>query len=521
MLESQKVRHLVLVLGDQLSMQNPALEGFDKQQDCVLMVEACAEASKVWSHKARIALFLSAMRHFADTLLTQGFPLKYLGLGMHTHERLVDAWHAMIAELSPQKIIVCEPGDYAILKTLEQIAQEANVMLAVRDDTHFMCSRAQFRAWAGKSKTLRMELFYRWMRKQHQVLMIDGQPEGGHWNYDQDNRKSFGKYGPEVLPDAPRFEPDAITLQVFADVERHFPQHPGGLQHFCWPVNRAQALVLLDDFVQHKLAQFGPYQDAMWQSSDLYTSPFLWHSLLASSLNLKLISPNEVIAACVRAYRQQGLALASVEGFVRQIIGWREFIRGVYWLDMPKLAEANYFSHQRDLPSWYWTGNTHMNCLRQTIQQTLAYGYAHHIQRLMVTGLFALLAEVNPQQVEAWYLAVYVDAVEWVELPNTLGMALYANGGRFTSKPYVASGAYIKRMSNYCQSCKYKPEIRTGVEACPFTTLYWAFLLRHYTLFAQNPRTSLMVKHVDRMTEQERQSIHQHAEQLLANIDVI
>jgi deoxyribodipyrimidine photolyase-related protein len=259
----------------------------------------------------------------------------------------------------------------------------------------------------------------------------------------------------------------------------------------------------------------------MWQGSEQPQQAFLWHSLLASSLNLKLLNPREVIQAAEQAYYAQHLPLASVEGFIRQILGWREFIRGVYWLDMPDMATSNYYHHQRELPIWYWTANTHMNCMHQTIQQTMQYGYAHHIQRLMVTGMFGLLAEISPSQLQDWYLAVYVDAVEWVELPNVVGMALHANGGRFTSKPYVASGAYIKRMSNYCDGCRYKPELRTGTQACPLTVLYWHFLIKHYDSFAHNPRTALMVKHVDKMTEAERTAITDFAQDLLARLDTL
>jgi deoxyribodipyrimidine photolyase-related protein len=286
-----------------------------------------------------------------------------------------------------------------------------------------------------------------------------------------------------------------------------------------------QALLFLDDFIANRLAGFGDHQDAMWQANlnssltNVADSPYLWHSLLSTSLNLKLLDPREVLQAAITAYTKQQLPIASVEGFIRQILGWREFIRGMYWLDMPQMAESNHYRHTRQLPDWYWTGNTQMNCQRQTIMQTMQYGYAHHIQRLMITGMFGVLAELNPREVEAWYLAVYVDAVEWVELPNVTGMALYANGGRFTSKPYVASGAYIKRMSNYCASCQYKPEVKTGAQACPVTTLYWHFLIKHYDVFSSNPRTALMTKNVDRFTAEEVEAIKQSAEKVLNNLD--
>lgn len=522
------IRHLILVLGDQLSLDNPALADFDTDQDRILMVEAAGEASHVWSHKARIALFLSAMRHFAQLLQQQGMTVTYLTLGQHPYVSLQAAWRAHIDQWRPQKIIVCEPGEYRLLQDIQQCAADSDTLLAVRDDTHFLCSQADFRRWSKGAKTLRMEFFYRWMRKQHAVLMQQGEPAGGVWNFDADNRQPFGKAGPGNIPPAPLFALDAITQQVLADVEQHFGGHPGLLQHFCWPVTREQALLLLADFIQYKLADFGVHQDAMWAApqasmwqNDIASGAFLWHSLLASSLNLKLLHPREVIAAAEQAYVAGHAPLASVEGFIRQILGWREFIRGVYWLDMPAMAQANHYRHERPLPSWYWTGDTHMNCLRHTIRQTLEYGYAHHIQRLMITGMFGLLAELNPREVEAWYLAVYVDAVEWVELPNTGGMALHASGGRFTSKPYVASGAYIKRMSNYCNGCRYQPELKTGVNACPYTTLYWNFLIRHQDALAQNPRTALMVTHVNKMTEDGKLAVQASAQQLLENLNTL
>jgi deoxyribodipyrimidine photolyase-related protein len=514
-------RNLVLILGDQLTLDNPALEDFDSTQDQILMVEAPAEATQVWSHKARIAVFLSAMRHFALALNAQQFPLIYLQLGTHAFPTLKQVWLHYIEVLQPQKVIICEPGEYRLEQDLIALAKETHTTLAMRDDTHFMCSRADFKRWAGTNKTLRMEFFYRTMRKQYQVLMQGDAPEGGAWNYDAENRKAFGKAGPQGLPAAPEIVIDEISQQVMADIAQHFPDHPGSLANFIWPVTRAQALVFLQNFVANKLAAFGDHQDAMWQFQNGSQSAYLWHSLLSSSLNLKLLNPREVIAAVLQAYQLQQLSLPSVEGFIRQVLGWREFIRGVYWLDMPGMAHSNHYQHARKLPAWYWTANTHMNCQRQAIQQTLDYGYAHHIQRLMVTGMFGVLAEINPREVEAWYLAAYVDAIEWVELPNVAGMALYANGGRFTSKPYVASGAYIKRMSNYCASCRYKPDVKTGPDACPVTTLYWNFLLKHYDVFAKNPRTALMAKNAERFSADEQALIRESAEKVLNNLDHI
>lgn len=517
-------RHLILILGDQLNLDNPALEGFDATQDEVLMVEASVEATQAWSHKARIVLFLSAMRHFYDALASQypcGLQGGYLKLGTHHYVTLKEAWAARIANLKPQKVIVCEPGEYRLEQDLIAVCKQANTPLVIRDDTHFMCSKADFKHYAAGKKELRMEFFYRQMRQKYNVLMQGKEPVGGAWNYDAENRKAFGKAGPQNVPNAPKVNIDKLTQAVMDDVEKHFANHPGSLNHFIWPTTRAEALLFLDDFIANKLAYFGDHQDAMWQITDTSQSPYLWHSLLSTSLNLKLLNPREVIAAALQSHQQKQLSLASVEGFIRQILGWREFIRGVYWLDMPQLAEANHYQHTALLPNWYWTGDTQMNCMRQTVHDTMQHGYAHHSQRLMVTGMFGILAEIDPKQVASWYLAVYVDAVEWVELPNVAGMALYANGGRFTSKPYVASGAYIKRMSNYCSGCKYKPELKTGETACPVTTLYWHFLIKHYDTFSRNPRTALMAKNVERFSAQDVAAVQAKADYLLNHIDTI
>nr|MCU0870557.1 cryptochrome/photolyase family protein [Burkholderiales bacterium] len=346
------------------------------------------------------------------------------------------------------------------------------------------------------------------------VLMDGDQPVDGRWNFDEDNRGSFGRDGPQDVPPAPRYAPDAITREVIALVERTFPDHPGSTASFAWPVTRADALDALARFVDRRLPEFGRWQDAMWTGE-----PVLWHSLLSPCLNLKLLDPREVVQAAEDAWRARDLPLASVEGFVRQVIGWREFMRGVYWTDMPKLGADNFWGHTRPLPAWFWTGDTAMNCQRAAIGQTLEHGYAHHIQRLMVTGNFALLAELQPQAVEAWYLAVYVDAVEWAELPNVAGMALFANGGRFTSKPYVASGAYIRRMSNYCKGCRYDPAVGSGPRACPVTVLYRGFVDRHETRFAANPRTSLMAKNIARLGADERAVVRAEQQRVLDTLD--
>ncbi len=509
-----RCRRLVVVLGDQLNHDSAAFDDVDIASDVVFMVEARAESTHVWSHKARTALFLSAMRHFARELRDKGIRVEYRQLDVRGDTSLAVGWLAAIAQYQPESLVCVEPGDLRVWQMLNETAAKAKLPLDIRADRHFMCSRDAFATWAGDSKSLRMEFFYRQMRREHNVLMEGDKPVGGQWNFDSDNRKSFGKAGPGFLPQPPRFEADEITRDVLALVEREFADHPGTLANFNWPVMRDQALVALKSFIDERLDAFGPHQDAMWVGM-----AFGWHSLLSTSLNLKLLDPREVIAAAEAAWRERGLDLAGIEGFIRQILGWREFMRGMYFLDMPSLKTDNHYGHKNALPKWYWTGDTKMNCLREAVKQTLDHGYSHHIQRLMVTGMFGITAEIEPQQLCDWYLAVYVDAVEWVELPNTAGMALFANGGRFTSKPYVASGAYVKRMSNYCNDCAYKPEVKSGANACPMTTLYWNFLDKHETTFASNPRTSLMVKNLQRMTDAERAAVRADGERLLANLD--
>ena len=512
------MRQLILLLGDHLHPAPPALEGFDPAQDGIVMIEATGEGTHVWSHVARITLFLSAMRHRAAELRAAGYPLQYLALGdaAHAGAALTDRLASVLAQHRPERLVLVEAGDWRLMRAIEATAAAAGVTLRVLDDPHFLCSHAEFKTWARGRKRLLMENFYRRMRAQERVLMDGDEPAGGTWNFDAENRKSFGAKGPGALPVVRRFLPDALTRQVMAEVQQHFPGHPGQLDAFDWPVCRADALAALEDFIRVRLPAFGDHQDAMWSQE-----PWLWHSLLSTSLNLKLLDPREVITAAEAAWRAGAAPLAAVEGFIRQILGWREFIRGVYWFDMPGMKTANHYGHHNSLPAWYWTGDTHMQCMRNVVQTTLKHGYAHHIQRLMITGLFGLTAEIDPAAVADWYLAVYVDAVEWVELPNVAGMAMFANGGRFTSKPYAASGAYVKRMSNYCKGCRYRPEQRVGLEACPLTQFYWNFVDRHHAVLASEPRTALMAKNLERLPEAERAQIRNEAQARLSQLDTL
>ena len=499
---------LFLVLGDQLHPDPHPLLSHATPDDFVLMAEVPDESTHVWSNKARTALFFSSMRHFAQRHQSAGRRIDYWRIGAHTASSLSAAVTDFIA-LHPEIDTLCilEPGDVRVADDLQQCARQLQRRLQQWCDPYFLCSVDEFQAWATISDkagrdSLRMEFFYRWMRKRTGYLMQDGQPVGGQWNFDAENRSGFGASGPPPIPQTRTFEPDAITQDACADVERFFGSHPGSLSDFNWPVTPEQAIQALDDFVTHRLPGFGQWQDAMWQGE-----PFLWHSLLSAALNLKLLHPRVVLDRAEAAYLDGSAPLPAVEGFIRQILGWREFVRGIYWRYAEQWPGFNALDAQRALPNWYWSGDTRASCLRDAIRQTLSTGYAHHIQRLMVTGNFALLAGLAPRQVADWYLAVYVDAVAWVEEPNTLGMALFALGGRMTSKPYIASGAYIKRMSNYCKGCVYRPDVRTGPQACPFTTLYWDFLMRHAVLLRKNPRMAMAYKNLDRMPEADRDAI--------------
>ena len=508
------LRHLIVVLGDQLDPNSSAFDGFDSQQDLVWLCECPAEATQVWSHRQRIALFLSAMRHFAQEQRALGRPLRYFATDTHPYQQLREALAADLAALNPQRVILLEPGEWRLQQDFEQLARDSATTFEFREDRHFLCSRRDFADWMQGRKQPRMEHFYRWMRQRTGWLMHDGQPEGGQWNYDTDNRESFVTKGPGWLLKPSSFTPDTITTEVLDLVEKHYADHPGSLEHFDWPVSRADALVALEDFIAHRLAVFGPYQDAAWTGE-----PLLYHSRLAAAMNLRLLDPREVCEAAIAAFRKRLAPLASVEGFVRQILGWREYVRGLYWTRMPKYLEDNALDAQQPLPAFYWTGDTEFNCLRQTVGDTLRYGYAHHIQRLMITGLFALLLGVRPRLLHEWYLAVYADAVEWVELPNTIGMSQYADGGWMASKPYIASGKYIQRMSNYCTGCRFRPEQSSVADACPFTTLYWDFLDRHGARFAYHPRLKTQLTNLGRKSSEERKAITEAAEKLRAQMN--
>jgi deoxyribodipyrimidine photolyase-related protein len=510
------IRHLVLVLGDQLNHDARAFSDFDPQLDAVWMAEVDEESTHVISAKQRTTLFLSAMRHFAAELRNKKHTVFYSAIdASHNAGTLAGELDRTIAKVKPKKLIMTAPGDWRVLQSLRSVATQHSLTLDIRDDTHFFSTVRDFSQHAAGRKQLRLEFFYRELRKKTGILMDGANPVGGKWNFDSENRSSFGKKGPGPLPEPMRFTPDEITQDVMRLVQHRFAHHPGSLDSFGWPVTREQALQALEAFITHRLPHFGLYQDAMWEGE-----VWLYHSHLSSSLNLKLLNPREVLDAATTAY-QKGLApLEAVEGFVRQILGWREYVRGIYWTNMPGYLKLNAANAHAQLPDFYWTGQTDMACLRDAIHQTLTHGYAHHIQRLMVTGLYALLLGVSPKEVHAWYLGVYVDAVEWVELPNTLGMSQFADHGLMASKPYVASGKYIDRMSNHCKNCIYKPAESTGQTACPVTTLYWDYLHRHANDLAKNPRMVMQLKNLNRLSAETMSRITEQAEKIRASVKV-
>ncbi len=508
------MRNLILVLGDQLNLDASAFDGFDPKQDAVWMAEVDEESTHIWSSKQRIALFISAMRHFAQALRKEKINLHYSELGDPNNTQTLEGeLLKVIGQSKPSRLLMTAPGDWRVLEKIKQLALQTGIELEIREDRYFFSTVREFFEHAKGRKQLRLEYWYRELRKKHGILMDGDSPAGGDWNFDSENRSSFGKEGPPPIPPPFRLKPDRITQEVIELVESRFASHPGliaaSTSGFGWPVNRQEALCVLDDFIQNRLPEFGLYQDAMWTNE-----PWLFHSHIASALNLKLLSAQEVVTAAEKAYRQGRAPIAAVEGFIRQILGWREYVRGIYWMNMPKYLELNALNANQALPSFFWDGNTPMHCLSQTITQSLRTGYAHHIQRLMVTGLYALLLGVKPKEIHAWYLSMYVDAVEWVELPNVIGMSQFADGGLMASKPYIATGKYIDRMSNYCKRCEFKPDQSTGPNACPFTTLYWDFLIRHESAMSKNPRMLMQVRNLTRMTDQAKQAIQDQALEL-------
>lgn len=500
---------LVLILGDQLSMDLSALKAADQDADVIVMAEVRDEASYVRHHPKKIAFIFSAMRHFAQALREDGWTVRYTAYDDAENSGSISGEVLRRAqETGAQEVIATQPGEWRLIAALEACP----LWVTQLADDRFLASHGEFEAWATGRKALRMEYFYRDMRRKTGLLMAEGQPAGGKWNFDHDNRKpapnEVAYFGPLA------FEPDAVTREVLDLVGAEFPEHFGTLEGFNFAVTRTGALRALEHFITHALPRFGDFQDAM-----LAENRFLYHAVISPYLNVGLLGPLEVCRAAEQAYLDGHAPINAAEGFIRQIIGWREYVRGIYFLEGPDYTARNVLGQTRDLPALYWGGETKMRCLSKAVEQTRDEAYAHHIQRLMVTGNFALLAGIDPAQVHEWYLEVYVDAFEWVEAPNTIGMSQFADGGIIASKPYVSSGAYINRMSDYCKGCAYKVAQKTGEGACPFNLLYWHFLMRHRERFAGNARMGNMYRTWDRMDETRRETVLAEAQRVLDRLD--
>ena len=505
---------LRLIMGDQLNAKISSLHGIDKINDLVFMCEVKSEATYVKHHKLKIAFLFAAMRHFAAELSKKGYRVLYSKLDdpKNSGSFYAEISKVLKANKDLDSVVLTHPGEYRVLADIKLWEKKLKCPVEIREDDRFLCGIDEFNQWAEAKQGLRMEFFYRYMRKKYNILMDGNNPLGGKWNYDADNRQPL-KDGAKII--APKkFRIDAITNEVIDLVAAKFTDHFGDLDEFNFAVNRKQALAQLDFFCNNNLKFFGTYQDAMLEGK-----PFLYHSLLSFYLNCGLLLPQECVDQAVQAYKKYKLPLNSVEAFIRQIIGWREFIRGIYWWQMPGYAKTNYLAAKNKLPEFFWTGETELNCLRQCISDTKKYAYAHHIQRLMVLGNYLLLTGANPDAVNEWYLIVYADAYEWVEMPNVNGMILFADDGLLASKPYAASGAYINKMSNYCKNCKYNVKEKNGESACPFNYLYWNFLLQHRDKFKNNMRMKMVYSTLDKFSAEKIAAIKNDSKKFLLGLN--
>jgi deoxyribodipyrimidine photolyase-related protein len=508
--EAVVLTRLILILGDQLCPTISSLNGVDTKRDVVLMCEVMAEASYVGHHKKKIAFIFSAMRHFAEELRNSGYQVWYTKIDERDNANsFTGELQRAIEQLKPKSICVTEPGEWRVLDEMKNWPETLGLPVEIRPDNRFLCSHEEFARWAASRKSLTMEFFYRDMRRRTGLLMQGDKPAGGKWNFDTENRNPAK---PDLLrPRHLRFRPDTITTDVLATIDRVFPDNFGKLDNFGFAVTRTDAEKVLGSFIADFLPGFGATQDAMLQDD-----PFISHSLLSFYINIGFLDALAVCRAAERAYLDGSAPLNAVEGFIRQIIGWREYMRGVYWHAGPSYVDSNFFENTRALPSFYWSGKTEMNCLSTVIGETIEHAYAHHIQRLMITGNFALLAGIDPKAVHVWYLEVYADAYEWVELPNVVGMSQFADGGFLGTKPYAASGNYINRMSDYCSTCRFDPRKRIGEDACPFNALYWDFLARNRSKLSSNRRLAQPYSTWDRMDEETQRALRGQAARFLA-----
>ncbi len=505
---------LRLILGDQL---NPRHSWYQTTDDNIVyaLMEVRQETDYVLHHVQKILAFFAAMRAFAQWLRKKGYRVEYLHLDDPDNRQDFETnLKHLVKKHRIRRFEYQQPDEYRLDAQLKAMAADLPIEAEVFDSEHFLTGREDVaKMFAGKKRYL-MERFYREMRTQHDILLEGGKPVGGKWNYDVSNRKRYD--GKVPIPVPKRFQNDVsdIVKMLTSMKVRHFGRTTGST--LLWPVTRRQALAQLKHFLDEGLPHFGTYQDAM--TVDGWS---LFHSRISFALNVKLLDPLEVIQAAVQRWEDDpdGITIAQVEGFVRQILGWREYMRGIYWAFMPEFENKNFFAHKGKLPDYYWTGDTRMHCLAQAIGQSLDYAYAHHIQRLMITGNFALLSGVHPDEVDAWYLGVYVDAIQWVEMPNTRGMSQFAEGGLIATKPYVSSANYIHKMSDYCPGCFYDHKRRHGDKACPFNSLYWHFLDRHRKLLSTNPRMGTMYRVLDRMETGERKKILTQGDAYLKNCE--
>ena len=495
---------LRLILGDQLNIQHSWFHTVDDHHLYVLM-ELKSETSYVQHHIQKVIGFFLAMRRFKTDLEKQGHQVIYLKLDdKENRQTISENIENLIQKYAIERFEYLQPDEYRVDMELNSLCENLTLPTKNYDSEHFLTQGEELETFFAGKRNYLMENFYRYMRKKHRILIKeDGKsPIGEKWNYDQQNRKKLPRKF--EVPATIRFDKEVSALTELLKEEGVATIGTIDVAAFNWPITREEALQALDHFLDYRLSCFGTYQDAMSEKHYL-----LYHSGLSFALNIKLIHPLEVVRKAEEYWlaNQKVIDLAQVEGFIRQIIGWREYMRGIYWAKMPQYAQLNYFNHQLDLPKWYWTGNTKMNCLAHAIQQSLQFAYAHHIQRLMLTGNFALLLGVHPDQVDRWYLGIYIDAIEWVEITNTRGMSQYADGGIVGTKPYVSSANYIDKMSDYCKNCHYDKKQKYGPKACPFNSLFWDFYERHRGKLSQNPRIGMMYRVWDRNSTEEKMKI--------------
>jgi deoxyribodipyrimidine photolyase-related protein len=504
---------LRLVLGDQLTAGIPLLTDADRSRDIVLMAEVTDETAYVPHHKKKIIFVLSAMRAFAAELRAAGWRVDYVKLDDPGNTgSLAGELRRAVARHKSQQVVTMEASEHRVLAMQRTWQADLGRPTAILSDPRLLCSKEEFAAWANARKSIRMEYFYRGMRRKTDLLMDGEEPAGGQWNFDADNRK--GPPGALMMPTPFRVEPGLETLAVIAMVKKRFAKNFGDAEPFWFPVTRQDAEAAAKKFMREGLPQFGDYQDAMVSGQK-----FLFHSILSPLINVGLLDPLTLCRMAEAEWRAGRAPLNAVEGFIRQIIGWREYVRGIYWWQGPSYLRSNALNATRALPSMYWTGQSQMACIAAAIGQTKSDAYTHHIQRLMVTGNFALLAGIDPHELHEWYLAVYADAFEWVEAPNTIGMSQFADGGLLASKPYAASGAYIDRMSDYCSGCRYKVAEKSGPQSCPLNPLYWDFLIRHRARFQGNPRMAQMYRVYDKIKPEVRAAMSERARDFLKQID--